>query len=75
MSKTPSHPTPSESSQPNERVLVALTPPGGLGQMQVELESFVAFNIWMTRELTQLEDRFVGFQTSRSTSRRRNERP
>ena len=74
MSTTPSHPTPPEFSQPNEGKLVALTPTGGLGKLQVELESFVAFNIWMTRELGILEDRFADFQTSSSTSRRKNSR-
>ena len=74
MSETPSHWIPPESSEPNETVLVALTPAGGLGQVQVELESFVALNIWMTRELAQLEENFAHFQTSNSTSRRKNRR-
>ena len=79
MSETPSPSTPPESSQPNETVRIALTPAGGLGQVQVELEAFVAFNIWMTRELTELEDSFAHFQTSKSqinesSSRRVNRR-
>ena len=73
MSHTPSHSTPPES-QPEKSVRIALTPAGGLGQIHVELESFVGLNVWMTRELSALEDRFFHFQTPKSSSRRRNER-
>lgn len=74
MSQTPYHPA-SPESQPEKPVRIALTPAGGLGQVHVGVESFVAFNIWMTRELTALEDRFYHFQTPKSGSRRRNLRP
>ena len=74
MSNTPFHPTPSESSQPEEKVRVALHAPGELGQVHVELESFVALNVWMTRELAVLEDRHSAFKTLNSTSRRKNRR-
>ena len=74
MSNTPHHPSPPESSQPDEKLRVALTRPGDLGQVHVELESFVALNVWMSRELAELEDCFAHFQTRNSTSRRKNRR-
>ncbi len=59
----PSHPTPADPGTPPGDFQIALTGEEGLGRIRVNLESFVALNIWMSRELDAIEKRHINFQT------------
>ena len=71
--QTPSKPTSTEAL--GEGTLrIALYSDEALGQISVDAESFIGLNIWMGEELAALEDRFIDFQTPRTSCRRRNTR-
>jgi len=43
-----------------------------LGQVQVDIETFIVFNDWMNEQLGSLEESFTHFQTPKMSSRRQH---
>lgn len=70
--QSPLKPTPPDSAASQPAPRIALYPAEGIGRLTVEIESFVALNVWMDMQLDALEEQFAGFQTPRVSSRRRN---